>query len=103
MIDAAAYALLVWALAVAAVSGVALFRARHTMRQAQDHQRVPPRGVVRDEEQRRGRGLCARLGEPAHPHHAEALEDAAARVAREPRVEPAALPRRDHGAPRGSA
>ena len=35
MIDAAAYALLGWALAVAAVSGVALFRARHTMRRLQ--------------------------------------------------------------------
>jgi ceramide glucosyltransferase len=35
MIDAAAYALLGWALAVAAVSGVALFRARHTTRRLQ--------------------------------------------------------------------
>jgi ceramide glucosyltransferase len=59
-------------------------------------ERVPPRRVVGDEEQRSASRGEASVGEPGHQHPAERATDARPRVPREPGVEPAALRGLDH-------
>jgi ceramide glucosyltransferase len=59
-------------------------------------ERVPPRGVVRDEEQRRAGGGGPHGVETGDLDAAEGPPDARAGVAREPGIEPAALGGADH-------
>jgi ceramide glucosyltransferase len=66
------------------------------LRDVERDERVPPRRVVGDDEERSASGGDARLGEPGHQHPAERATDARPRVPREPGVEPAALRGFDH-------
>lgn len=66
------------------------------LREPQDHERVPPRGVVGHEEHRALPEELARLREPRHQHAAERARDARVRLRGEPRVEPPALRGLDH-------
>jgi ceramide glucosyltransferase len=65
----------------------------------QRDQGVPPGRVVGDEEHGRLVDAAASLFEPRHEDATERAPDARPGVAREPRVEPAVLRRRDHEAP----
>jgi ceramide glucosyltransferase len=66
------------------------------LRHVERDERVPPRGVVGDEEQRSTRSGDASLGEPGHEDAPEGPPDAAAGVPRKPGVEPCALGGLDH-------
>ena len=66
------------------------------LRDVERDERVPPRGVVGDEEQRSLSRGDARFSEPGDEHPAERAPDARPRVPREPGVEPAALRGLDH-------
>ena len=59
-------------------------------------QRIPPRRMIGDEDGRRPRDDRARLLEAGDEHASERPLDACARVAGEPRIEPAALGGRNH-------
>ena len=59
-------------------------------------QRIPPRRMVRDDEGWSARDDLASLIEAPHDHAPEGALDTCARVAGEPRIEPAALRGRDH-------
>ena len=61
-------------------------------------ERIPPRGVIGDEEERRARDGSTRSLESRDLHAAERAPDTGPRVAGEPGVEPAALGSTDHGA-----
>lgn len=67
------------------------------LREVQDHERVPPRRVVRDDEDGRVFGgiLCGL--EASDKDFAEGFVDAGSRVPCEPRVKQGALPGWDHG------
>jgi ceramide glucosyltransferase len=66
------------------------------LRDVERDERVPPRRVIGDEEERMLSRGEARLGEAGDEHPAERAADARARVPREPGVEPAALRGLDH-------
>ena len=66
------------------------------LRDVERDERVPPRRVVGDEEQRSTARGDANVAEPGHQHPAERATDARPRVSREPGVEPAALRGLDH-------
>jgi ceramide glucosyltransferase len=68
------------------------------LRHVERDERVPPRGVVGDEEERSARGGGASVGEAEHQDAPEGPADAAASVPREPGVEPRALGGLDHEA-----
>ena len=73
-------------------------RPEQPLRRVERDQRVPPRGVIRDDEDRVPRESGTRLVEPAHEHAPERLLDAPLRMPGEPGVEPLALLRGDHEA-----
>jgi ceramide glucosyltransferase len=66
------------------------------LRDVERDERVPPRRMVGDEEQRSPSRGDASIGEPGDQHPAERATDARPRVSREPGVEPAALRGLDH-------
>jgi hypothetical protein len=70
--------------------------AQQVLRGVQHHQRIPPRGVVGDDQDRPGRRALPRGREPVHAHAAEGALDAPARVGGEPGVEVALLGGGDH-------
>ena len=73
--------------------------AEEELRYVEGDERIPPRRVIGDEQERRlGDGSAGRV-EPGDLHAAERVTDARARVASEPGVEPAALGGGDHGVP----
>ena len=78
--------------------GVAV-TAEEQLRRVEGDESVPPRRVVRDDERGRVAQDGAHVAQPGDEHAAERALDARPRVAREPRVEPAALGGRDHQAP----
>ena len=68
------------------------------LRSVERDKRIPPGRVVRDDEGRRARDDLARILETGDEHTPERPLDTCARVAGEPRIEPAALGGRDHEA-----